>query len=113
MLPSDVPWSRPNFGPNEPANAWFTGRAERQSKGLARMTALQRLLATHLEQTLVDDEFSQRGDELLLKAVAEVAMGLTILIGGLQFTRIAEASIAITDVTGETQFYDLDTGRYR
>ena len=112
MLPSDISWSRPNFGPDEPANAWFTGRAERQSKGLARMTALQQLLVTHLEPTL-DDESLPKGDELLLRAVAEVAMGLTIQIGELQFTRIADASIAITDVTGETQFYDLDTGRYR
>ena len=112
MLPSDVPWSRPNFGLNEPPNAWFTGRAERQTKGLARMTALQQLLASHLEQTL-DDDFLPRRDEFLLRAVAEVAMGLTILISGFQFTRIADASIAITDVTGETQFYDLDTGRHR
>lgn len=48
-------------------------------------------------------------DPLVFRAMAEVALGVTIQIRGKQFTRIAEASIAVTDPTGETTFLSLDS----
>jgi sulfate adenylyltransferase subunit 1 (EFTu-like GTPase family) len=50
---------------------------------------------------------------LAIRAVAEVAIGITIEIAYLQFTRISDSSVAITDRGGETQFLNLDTGAYR
>jgi hypothetical protein len=103
---SFVPWSRPTFSSKgEPRNAWFTGRAERQEKGLLRFDVLQRRLATALDR--------HPDDLLVIRAIAEVTIGITIEIEYLQFTRISDSSVAITDRAGATQFLDLDTGEYR
>jgi hypothetical protein len=102
---SQVPWRRPVFGRTEPANAWFTGRAERQEKGPLRFDVLQRRLAVALGR--------HPDDPLVIRAVAEVALGITIEIGGVEFTRVSDSSVAITDSAGATQFLDLDTGGYR
>jgi hypothetical protein len=102
---SSVPWSRPTFGKDEPPGAWFTGRAERQEKGPLRFDVLQRRLATALG--------CHPDDPLAIRAVAEVAIGITIEIRYLQFTRISHSSVAITDRGGEIQFLNLDTGEYR
>lgn len=104
-MSSPAPWRRPVFGKTEPANAWFTGRAERQEKGPLRFDVLQRRLAVALDR--------HPDDPLVIRAVAEVAVGITIEIGGVEFTRVSDGSIAITDSGGTTQFLDLDTGRYR
>jgi hypothetical protein len=44
---------------------------------------------------------------------ADVWQGGAIEIAYLQFTRISDGSVAITDRGGETQFLNLDTGAYR
>jgi hypothetical protein len=104
-MSSSVPWNRPTFGRDEPPNAWFTGRAERQARGPLRFDVLQRRLATALG--LHPD------DPLVIRAVAEVSIGITIEVAYLEFTRISDNSVAITDRGGETQFLNLDTGEYR
>jgi hypothetical protein len=47
-------------------------------------------------------------DPLVTEAVAEVAMGVTIRVGNLEFSRISDSSLAITDLAGEVVFLDLD-----
>jgi len=105
MSEGGVPWRHPQFSGSEPPNAWFTGRAERQTKGPLRLQILQRRLATALN--------THPDDALVTRAAAEIAIGMTLEIGGLQFTRVSDSSVAITGAGGDTQFLDLDTGERR
>jgi hypothetical protein len=51
-------------------------------------------------------------DSLVLEAVIDVALGMTIRLEGFQYSKISDTTLAITDPTGETQLLDLDSGTY-
>jgi hypothetical protein len=51
---------------------------------------------------------------LVIRAVAEIALGVTIEIGGWMFSRISDTSVAISEPGDrETYFINLDTGTQR
>src|SRR5437879_3139706 len=105
-LPAGVPWTRPEpdgLGPDEPGH-WFSGRVKQQEVAARRFTALQGVLANALKHT--------PEDPLVTQAIAEIALGLTIRVEAWQYTRISDITLAITEPSGETQFLNLDTGKY-
>jgi len=104
MLPSKVPWTRPDPAeiPDAPGH-WFSGLARRQRLAPRIFDRLCALIAAQFE--LSD------GDPLVAQAVAELALGMTIEHAGLRYAVLAvdgvPASLAITDQTPETMFEDL------
>jgi hypothetical protein len=78
---------------------------QRQERGLKRLDVLTERLAHALGRN--------RNDPLVVQAVSEVAMGITIEIQGWTYSKISDASLAIKDQPGETQFIDVDTGAVR
>lgn len=97
-----MPWERPEFDEDEPGGHWFSGRANRQVLGPIRFNSLQTALASALEM--------DRDSPQVIRAVAEVAVGITVRTEYLEFTLISERSLAVTDRSGETTFLDLNTG---
>ncbi|HXH82020.1 MAG TPA: hypothetical protein VNN07_03730 [Candidatus Tectomicrobia bacterium] len=66
-------WEWPRVPEDEPSNAWYAGRAERHEKGPRRFEVLQRRLAVALGRHPDDPD--------VIRALAEVAIGITIKIG--------------------------------
>jgi hypothetical protein len=103
LHPEDVPWRRPSFEAQEPPGQWWTGRAARQEAALRRLKVLQDRLAAGLNRP--------SDDPIVLRAAAEIGMGATIEIDGWRFTKISDASVAISEPADrETYFLNLDAG---